>query len=194
LNIKDTGIGGLRPSEREFLDDREQSKQRKQSLGPVVAEARQGKCHLWAEGRGEVFGVNVEGLEPGESFEEESTSNGETISTRRHAKADGTWGVALFPAVLGKHSGTVTFTIKSSRCHLAIEFPWYQDVNAKAPDGSTALMAASEQGQFEAVRALLAAQADVNAKTTDGTTALIQASQEGHREVVELLKGAGAKE
>lgn len=99
---------------------------KKQPLGPVVAEARQGKCHLWAEGQGQVFSVGVEGLEPGESIETESTSNGETISTMKKARADGTWGVALFPAVLGKHSGTVTFTIKSSRCHLAIEFPWHQ--------------------------------------------------------------------
>jgi hypothetical protein len=99
---------------------------KKQPLGPVVAEARQGKCHLWAEGQGQVFSVGVEGLEPGESIETESTSNGETISTMKKARADGTLGVGLFPAVLGKHSGTVTFTIKSSRCHLAIEFPWHQ--------------------------------------------------------------------
>src|ERR1035441_8887040 len=66
------------------------------------------------------------------------------------------------------------------------------DVNAKAGNGGTALMAAAQEGHHEVVRALLAAQADVNGKVGDGTTALIRASSGGHQEVVRALLDAEA--
>ncbi|MDH5726788.1 MAG: ankyrin repeat domain-containing protein, partial [Nitrospira sp.] len=67
------------------------------------------------------------------------------------------------------------------------------DVNAKMPDGSTALMAASTNDHVVVVQALLAASADVNAKgTTDGVTALMLASLEGHVAVVQALLATGA--
>ena len=66
------------------------------------------------------------------------------------------------------------------------------DVNAKAGNGGTALMAAAQEGHHEVVRALLVAKADVNAKMDDGTTALMMASQKDDKEVVQLLKSAGA--
>jgi ankyrin repeat protein len=56
------------------------------------------------------------------------------------------------------------------------------DVNAKAANGATSLIAASQNGHLEVVQALLAAKADVNAKTADGGTALMLASQNGHLE------------
>ena len=62
------------------------------------------------------------------------------------------------------------------------------EVNAKANDGVTALMAASEEGHGEVVEALLAKGAEVNARrTNDGVTALILASYKGHIEVVQAL-------
>ena len=67
------------------------------------------------------------------------------------------------------------------------------DVNAKAGNGGTALMAAAQEGHHEVVRALLAAKADVNAKMDDGTTALMMASQKDDKEVVQLLKSAGRR-
>ena len=48
------------------------------------------------------------------------------------------------------------------------------DVNAKAANGGTALMVASQTGHLEVVQALLAAKADVNAKAANGVTALIR--------------------
>ncbi len=68
------------------------------------------------------------------------------------------------------------------------------DVNAKAGNGGTALMAAAQEGHHEVVRALLAAKADVNAKMDAGTTALMMAAQKDDKEVVQLLKSAGADE
>jgi len=58
------------------------------------------------------------------------------------------------------------------------------EVNAKASDGYTALLWASENGHSEVVKALLAKGAEVNAKTNNGATALMAASQNGHSEVV----------
>jgi hypothetical protein len=66
------------------------------------------------------------------------------------------------------------------------------DVNAKLPDGFTALISASQNGHLEVVQALLAANADINAKGTYGATALYMASQNGHLEVVQALLAAKA--
>jgi uncharacterized protein len=65
-------------------------------------------------------------------------------------------------------------------------------VNAKADNGGTALIQASQNGHLEVVRALLAANADVNAKLADGFTALMIASEKGHLDVVRALLAANA--
>ena len=54
------------------------------------------------------------------------------------------------------------------------------DVDARQPDGTTALMLASQNGHSEVVNSLLANGADVNLETGGGTTALLVASQAGH--------------
>jgi ankyrin repeat protein len=66
------------------------------------------------------------------------------------------------------------------------------DVNAKAPDGETALMYAVWGDHVRVVKALLAAEADVNAKNNNGITALIVASNKCKTEVVQALLTAGA--
>ena len=70
------------------------------------------------------------------------------------------------------------------------------DVNAKAGDGRTALIQASEIGHLDVVRALLAKGADVNAKTNDGRTALTAATAGAHADINirTLLVQAGAKQ
>jgi ankyrin repeat protein len=65
----------------------------------------------------------------------------------------------------------------------------HADVNAKAPNGATALMMAASRGHVDVVRALLAAHADVSAKMADGRTAGTIASQNGHPELAQLLLG-----
>jgi ankyrin repeat protein len=56
----------------------------------------------------------------------------------------------------------------------------------------TPLMRASENGNLQAVRALLKNGADLNAKMIYGNTALMLAAKKGHLEVVEALLSAGA--
>lgn len=93
-------------------------------LGPIVAETWDGSCHLRVQGEGQVFAVTVEGLVPGETIEVTSTSDGEVINVSRRAREDGTYGTALFPAVVGRSSGQVTFSVSGSRCQVSATFPW----------------------------------------------------------------------
>lgn len=66
------------------------------------------------------------------------------------------------------------------------------NINAADDDGNTALMEASEKGEYSTVRALLDAGADVNAVNEDGETALMLASEEGNTAIVRMLLDAGA--
>jgi RNA polymerase subunit RPABC4/transcription elongation factor Spt4 len=66
------------------------------------------------------------------------------------------------------------------------------DVNKKAENGLTALMAAAANGCGEIVKLLIEAGADVNAEMNDGSTALIFAAHEKHNDVVQLLIKADA--
>ena len=61
------------------------------------------------------------------------------------------------------------------------------DLNARAKDGWTALMAASRRGIEPIVEVLLLNEAEVNLQTNDGRTALTLAAQGGHELSVGLL-------
>jgi Tfp pilus assembly protein PilF len=65
-------------------------------------------------------------------------------------------------------------------------------MDARAEDGSTALMIASNTGRADAVRILLSLGANPNAKADTGWTALLGAADEGNQEIVKLLLDAGA--
>lgn len=65
-------------------------------------------------------------------------------------------------------------------------------VDARAEDGSTALMLASNTGRLDAVRVLLSLGANVNAKSNVGWTALLGAAKEGQLEIVKILLESGA--
>lgn len=62
------------------------------------------------------------------------------------------------------------------------------DVNAQAPDGSTALMKATPWRHVDIVTLLLARGANAHASDERGWTALRLAKQLNHRELVELLE------
>jgi ankyrin repeat protein len=67
------------------------------------------------------------------------------------------------------------------------------NVDARAPNGATALMIASRQGHEDIVRLLLKAGADPNIETDRGGTALDWALKAGNTNIGDQLKKAGAK-
>lgn len=67
------------------------------------------------------------------------------------------------------------------------------DVNDRADEGATPLIAAAQEGHARFVRALLHAEADLRLACDSGWTALMAASDNGHLAVVKLLASAGAE-
>ena len=66
------------------------------------------------------------------------------------------------------------------------------NVNAKTPEGATALMGAVYYGYEQTSRLLMERGADVNAKTDGGVTALHYAAQQGHTAIARDLLSKGA--
>lgn len=66
------------------------------------------------------------------------------------------------------------------------------DVNARMPDGATALMGAVYYGYPQTSRLLMERGADVNARTNEGVTALHYAAQQGNATIVRDLLRKGA--
>jgi ankyrin repeat protein len=66
------------------------------------------------------------------------------------------------------------------------------DVNARGPDGTTAVMWAAYNGDVELVKQLIAAGADVNAKNDFGAFALSEAAMTGSAPIIDALLRAGA--
>jgi ankyrin repeat protein len=67
------------------------------------------------------------------------------------------------------------------------------DVNARGPDGGTAVLWASYNGDLELVDKLVAAGADVNAKNDFGSFPLAEAAIAGNAPLIEKLLAAGAE-
>lgn len=67
------------------------------------------------------------------------------------------------------------------------------DVNARASNGSTALILAASRGHVEVARVLLDRGADANGAEPDGRTALMAAAMEGYVELVRALLARGAQ-
>jgi tetratricopeptide (TPR) repeat protein len=65
-------------------------------------------------------------------------------------------------------------------------------IDARAEDGSTALIVASNTGRADAVKMLLSLGANPNARANNGWTPLLGAADEGYQEVVKLLLEGGA--
>lgn len=67
-------------------------------------------------------------------------------------------------------------------------------LDARAPNGQTALMLAASLGYFEAVKILIDADADMDLEDFEGRSALTLARAGKHSKVVEFLKSSGAVE
>jgi hypothetical protein len=92
---------------------------------PIIAEARDGKCHLsvasgwqWAE-------IRMEGLVPGERIIFELRADGRLTLHKPTATPEGESGWVLFPAQLAKE-GLNSVTVKSGHCELSASFRWPQ--------------------------------------------------------------------
>lgn len=68
------------------------------------------------------------------------------------------------------------------------------EIDARAPNGITPLMAAVRSGHSDVVKLLLWQVADPNLKNDAGATALQWAAKGGNSDIVQLLRQAGAKE
>ncbi|MCK0154297.1 ankyrin repeat domain-containing protein [Alcanivorax sp. S6407] len=67
------------------------------------------------------------------------------------------------------------------------------DLNSRSGKGGfTSLMTAADNGQKDAILALIGAQAEINATTSDGYSALYYAAGSNHPDVVTMLMAAGA--
>lgn len=67
------------------------------------------------------------------------------------------------------------------------------DINALAPNGSTALMLAAKRGHLDAARVLVNRHAELNHIDRDEGTALDMAKKAGHVEIINLLRRVGAR-
>lgn len=67
------------------------------------------------------------------------------------------------------------------------------NIDAKAPNGATALMLAARGGHIETAKLLIWQVADVNAETDRGDTALKWALESKNTDIAKLLQQAGAK-
>jgi ankyrin repeat protein len=67
------------------------------------------------------------------------------------------------------------------------------NIDAKAPNGATALMFAARGGHMETAKLLIWEVADVNIETDRGETAMMWALQAKNTDIAKLLQQAGAK-
>ena len=94
---------------------------------PFPIEAKEGSHRLWVElasPGGEFFDIECEGFEPGEKVQTISKSEDEIIQNTDTISAKGTLSVIMLPAVIGKQSGTATFTVIGKSCNLSVHYKW----------------------------------------------------------------------
>jgi ankyrin repeat protein len=67
-------------------------------------------------------------------------------------------------------------------------------LDARAPNGQTALMLAAKNGHKEAVKLLIDADADMDLNDPDGNTAISLARSSGNSDIADYLRSEGAHE
>ena len=91
---------------------------------PVVASARAGPCKMTVRGENTAFLVVVTGLEPGESLQIISNSEGEIRKWTSQAQDDGRFGTIILPLVVGKSFGSANLEVVGKRCRIEASYPW----------------------------------------------------------------------
>jgi hypothetical protein len=74
--------------------------------------------------KGEVTYVQGSGFEPNEELAMESESYGEKNHGPAKAEADGSYFAVTMPNVLGKTSGTTTWSVRGTNCNPTLTFTW----------------------------------------------------------------------
>jgi hypothetical protein len=95
---------------------------------PYPIETRLGQCHVWVQcltANRNTFVIWGEGFEPNEDINVTGNSEGEVINTKQKANSDGLLGpMIVLPAVVGKASGTATYTFAGKAGALPVSFDW----------------------------------------------------------------------
>lgn len=91
---------------------------------PIVADVRDGQCHMVISGQMAIYHLEVEGLQPNEPLVLDSLSVDERMVHEATASPTGTYHASMFVSVLGYSHGDCTVTIRASRCTLTATFPW----------------------------------------------------------------------
>ena len=92
-----------------------------------IARATDGRCIAEVKRAGNLYAVNISGLEPGEHFTVLSTSEREEIHIPGEVAAKGVVIVVIAPHVKGYSSGIAHIDFTSRRCRLHVSYPWRDD-------------------------------------------------------------------
>ena len=90
-------------------------------------QAKHGNSRIWVElmtTTGDLFAIYGEGFEPNEELEITSDSEGEVAKYKSEADGNGRFINMLLPAVVGKESGVVTYTVVAKVGTLTVSFEW----------------------------------------------------------------------
>jgi len=95
---------------------------------PFPIEARDGSCHLWMElatTDGKSFAVYGDGFDADDHATTTSTSGTEIIRGETVISSGGTLPpTIILPAVVGKQSGTASFSVASKSCVPIVNYEW----------------------------------------------------------------------
>jgi hypothetical protein len=90
-------------------------------------QAQQSKSRIWVEllsTTGTLFAVYGDGFQPNEELQVTSNSTGEIAKFKIIVDVDGKFTNMLLPAVVGKQSGSVTYTVVGIAGTLIVSFDW----------------------------------------------------------------------